>query len=769
MKDDLLVLACEGSELKGYTRKQANSKNIKKHMTNGGMNSFNFHSSPRMVPHVFRPEVQFLEMSIEEFVPRGKKVKDDNTVTLPVYKTKLTNAETNLLAKYFAPTGEIAWRPSLIAFPHFQAFPSPVNKVVHSSRTGILIDTMQYLQGLTFSTDSETLSAEDEEVSDPCLRVEVVEHHEEIIEDSERPDDPAEDKLKTEALQIEVEEIGRTKDMYIKNSHKQKPCRHTFLFGSEFVSVDDFGNVLVLSLPQLPLEFSSKCVNDSGMAYVFHSMDNFENHEDTVKAKGNPSSQSRSREVENLIESSRCNPDVQEGKLFSGAEKIIQSPISSGKSKEMDICGQGHNGDESSDDSRDCDLSPRLTNFIKSGIVPESPVNNSGTRNGDRGDFMGGPAFVSFQNLQTEFSINTWQHDEKTLEDNAIQTPVLNLDNNAPGACKSPVPVAKETQTPLVKLSNTSSSKDWLLDSGVKAETVEQQCKFRRLRKHGDLNWKLPPESKIQAGPSRKLRTSRVTDNHTANKLVKGEKKRAKDVAVFIEEEAEVSSEDMASDDEENEQVSSSYEDSFIDDGVNPASASTQAGTRTDMMAIYRRSLLSQSPFQRLPDFATNVSPDSVVQSSRMDESGSSSGAKHDQTPQIGLESTARNSQLAPDMIPSEMVESKLESRKRKLSFYQAQSVPMVNLENEFSLLCENAGENSSIQVERPKENIDVVYDDNDDDQFYEGIDLDAVEEEAAKLLRYKSEGSTQKVATVSEPIGQNPLILGSPTFDLGV
>ena len=30
-------------------RKQANSKSVRKHMQNGGMNSFNFHPSPRMV------------------------------------------------------------------------------------------------------------------------------------------------------------------------------------------------------------------------------------------------------------------------------------------------------------------------------------------------------------------------------------------------------------------------------------------------------------------------------------------------------------------------------------------------------------------------------------------------------------------------------------------------------------------------------------------------------------------------------------------------
>ncbi|KAI3464359.1 hypothetical protein Pfo_021022 [Paulownia fortunei] len=673
-----IILACEGSELKGYTRKQANSKAIKKHMRNGGVNSFNFHSSPRMVPHVFKPEVQFLEMSIKEFVPRGKNVKDYNSVSVPAYKTKLTNAETDLLAKYFASTGKFAWRPSLIAFPHFQAFPSPINKVLHSSRTGILIDTMQYLQGLTLANDSKTFSAEVEHVSNPCFRVEAVEPHVEIIEDSERSNDPAEEKLKTEVLKTEIELEKIAKDMHIEDFHKQKPCLHALLFGSEFVSVDDVGNVLVLSLPQLPLESNSKCIVDSSMASVYQLMQDSEDHEEnTVQARGNPSSHSRSPEVENLLESSLCNPDKQKGKLLSGAEEILHTPVSSRMPKETDISGEDNNvvldrtlmplPDESNNDFRDSDLSPRLTNFIKSGIVPESPVNNSGTWNGDGGDFTV-PALVTSSNLQTEFSMNSWKHEEKALldgslskldipcsADNDIQTPILPWNNNAPRACTSPISVAKEIQTPFAKLSNTSSSKDWILDSGVKPETVEQQCKFRRLRKLGDLNRKIPSESRERTGPSRKLRTSRGTDYHKPTMLVKGEKKRAKDVVVYIEEEAEVSSEDMASDDEEDELDNCSYEDSFIDDGVNPTAASTQAGiSRTDMMAIYRKSLLSQSPFQRLPNFAKKFSPDSVVQSSRLDESGSTSGTKHDDTPQTGLESTTRNSQFASDGIPRE-------------------------------------------------------------------------------------------------------------------
>lgn len=83
-------------------------------------------------------------------------MKDDHAITTPIFKEKLTATETDLIAKYFHPTSDSTWRPSLIAFPHFQALPSRVHKVMHSFRTGMLIDMMQHLQGLTFSGDDRT-------------------------------------------------------------------------------------------------------------------------------------------------------------------------------------------------------------------------------------------------------------------------------------------------------------------------------------------------------------------------------------------------------------------------------------------------------------------------------------------------------------------------------------------------------------------------------------------------------------------------------------
>ena len=68
-------------------------------------------------------------------------------------------AEIDLLETYFHPTGENNCRISLIAFPHFQTFPSRVHKVKHSSGTLMFIDMMQRMQGLaSFPKDDKTSS-----------------------------------------------------------------------------------------------------------------------------------------------------------------------------------------------------------------------------------------------------------------------------------------------------------------------------------------------------------------------------------------------------------------------------------------------------------------------------------------------------------------------------------------------------------------------------------------------------------------------------------
>lgn len=202
--------------------------------------------------------------------------------------------------------------------------------------------------------------------------------------DSEMSYVPAEDKMKTEVQKTEIEHEKIAEDMDVDDFHKQKPCIHTLLFGSEFVSVDDVGNVLVSSLPELPLDSNSKYMLGGSLASEYPSM-----HDSKVNSvKGIPSSHLRLPELENLLESSPCNSDAQKGKLSSWDKEIPEATIASRMLEEKDITCEEHNvmhdrtvvllPDESSDDVGDCELSPRLTNFIESGIVPESPVNSPG-------------------------------------------------------------------------------------------------------------------------------------------------------------------------------------------------------------------------------------------------------------------------------------------------------------------------------------------------------------------------------------------------------
>lgn len=75
-----------------------------------------------------------------------------------------------------------------------------------------------------------------------------------------------------------------------------------------------------------------------------------------------------------------------------------------------------------------------------------------------------------------------------------MQIPLLKVNNIArTGGCVSPV--AEETNTPpLANITKNSSSKDWLLSSGGKSETVEQVRNFKRLRKVGDTGKKWNPK-----------------------------------------------------------------------------------------------------------------------------------------------------------------------------------------------------------------------------------------------------------------------------------
>ncbi|GFY96862.1 DEAD/DEAH box RNA helicase family protein [Actinidia rufa] len=681
-------------------------------MRNGGTNSFNFHCSPRMIPHIFKPEVQFVEISIEQFIPRGRKVNDDYPIQTPMFNAELTDSETDLVAKYFHPTKECTWRPSLIAFPHFQAFPARVHKIMHSFRTEMLIDAMQVLQGLSFTRVNEALIVEDEVLSSLGLEVETVGQ----LGDSRKGNNltgnisylgywPKYFQSSHNSLEEHLprkisnsdplpKETFATEEKHsLSDCHGKNPPVHSYLFGSDFASVDSLGRVLILSVPLIPINkvSRSKCASVSNRVLLLADY-----KEMNVRTKyfsdQTDSSRTGCKENKSVLTSESCYSDAQpENKLDEG-EKILLTPVS-----KVNLSNEGESivetpcenktevllVDDSTNDLRDVELSPRLSDFIKSGVVPESPIdytgwyfdknklvallltfdyhivvkkevfNFAGRSNArGRGELMV-PKFGSSAKSPTDASLMSLipEQEEKTLVDvsacgrdvlsssfnDEIRTPVINVKCSAAGGSISAFPIVEEVPTPLANSTN-SCSKEWCLNSGGKSKSVQQEKKFKRLRKYGDQGKRRPPEVKEGSiGPTANLTSSCARPSPILVKNVRGKrKKHVKDVRSFIEEEAEVSSEVEVSDEEDDQDIYS-YDDSFIDDRINPTEASFQPETsRTDMMAIYRHSLLSQSPME-----STDFSPSSVPPKTRIRESRILSGMTNHslQTPQSGSES----------------------------------------------------------------------------------------------------------------------------------
>ncbi|XVE60759.1 hypothetical protein DITRI_Ditri05aG0153200 [Diplodiscus trichospermus] len=786
-------------------RKQANSRSISKHMQNGGMNSFNFHSSPRMIPHIFKPEVRYVELSIEQFVPRGKKLKDDHAIETPSFREKLTTEETDLIAKYFHLSRESTWKPwkpSLIAFPNFQAFPSKVGKVMHSCRTEMLIDSMQYLQGLTFPGGNGNFFLEDEVSSGDCFGVGVFEQHDIHNKELLVLDNP----LATNA-QLGVSDSAksptrtlRTKENYSGlDSGFRSPQAHSYLFGSDFVSVDALGKVIIISVPSVYCKdvmhsnFASPKIEELQSSSKQDSSNHVKSSDGIKQTEAVPditAYQAKSIKVDAVSTHRFWETDCNREKLFDGVEKMPESPHGTSETPDIEeIKAPPPLADEHCSDIRDAELSPRLTNLIKIGVVPESPISNNGLlkQNMRNDSFI--PDLASPPKLNTELLLRSSSpvETERGIMDNSpcgrkapvmtdVMMPILKM-NSVSSTRSSPAPIVVETKTPSAHLTNSSDSKSWHLSSGEKVETVEHARIFKGLRKVGDCR-------KGRSLNNMKAAKSFPHVSPSQTKPGRGKKKPGKDVRTFIDEEAEVSTEAEISSEEDDD--NESYDDSFIDDRINPTAGNTQAESgRVDMMAIYRRSLLSQSPVVGQPTSA--FSPDCVASTSKDNGGGffSDKSLASLQVPQPECMNQPARKNVGTFQIEERISESmpcraidfaveneSMQSRKRKLSFFQLESIPAINLDREFSVQSEVGGKESSKAPHQPQADKTTANKnefDDDDDEFYASLDLDAVEAQATLLLKSKSESSLDKQEIIAQSNLQNGGVQGSPSFDLGI
>lgn len=347
---------------------------------------------------------------------------------------------------------------------------------------------------------------------------------------------------------------------------------HSYLFGSDFVSVSALGNVLILSVPLVPskeVPYSESA--SASRSLLLHCMEQDSCHgrpsqgqhkgqsmQEKAVANISTSGEARCTMEETLLISKLHSPGQQEKKR-DDVEDIVQTPTLKGRlSHEGDSAVETLMGNktpkflaaESSDDIKDTDLSPRLSNLMKSGVVPESPINESGQYSSSnidmflyismvqglsvvhiklshkckfhaektlcsvgpsngrpRNEFLV-PDFVSPAKIFSE-PLPTGKNEKVTMDvntsgqdplnspiSNGIDSSILKTDIGANERGSNPSsPIIEEIKTPLANLTNNSCSEDWHLTSG-KSRSVKQERKFKRLCKYGDTGQRKNMKSK---------------------------------------------------------------------------------------------------------------------------------------------------------------------------------------------------------------------------------------------------------------------------------
>ncbi|CAA6663830.1 unnamed protein product [Spirodela intermedia] len=721
-------------------------------------------------PHTCRPQAQFVELSIEQFVPRGRKMGDGLTCRSPFAK-EISKEEKCLIAR--------------------------IHRVRHSYKTtGMLIDAMQRLQGFSSFKANDNHSYEINLPSDQVM--EIVTHGDNYEKDGAQGPLQAEDP-ESERSPNAISE-GKDGRVMLKPdlSSQKTSVLHRFLFSEEFVTVNVCGGVSITSVPVLPFISESPC----------------------SKVKQADAMGPKCTNPDQVATSLQENLDSNEQSLHGDYETLLQIPIAAENPTrlqdfvEEEVPAEARKPPSVSQTSKtthiidDIELSPRLTHFIEKGIVPmacSAPTGIIDAPGYQGSHYVAGRIFESkIENTIPSSSIPEEAPEEIISPAIADDLPSILVSPGSPSSAKVPrqnehgvekvetsvheagikchSSVQLIEKTPVASHTKKGSSEGWKSGSAEALKSVHQTPKYKRLRRHRDVVRNLLASSwkKILFICQTVLRAHKQ-EEYEASKEVRGKGKAKSNPNNFVEDEAEVSSDARASEDEDDDSDESGYDDSFINDGTNSAEASARPeNSGSDMMAFYRRSLLTQSPtaMRRSPLFPAN-SPDESLSPLPAETGSCSSGRITNslQTPgnvsRRGNESPAPNSITYPARSRTlnlcengetsrtrEGKKSKMtEVRKKKLSF------PHVDLDSAPNLRLEHPIGPESAQGQPPHADLAVVT--LSDDDFYEGLDLDAVEAQAAELLRCKPEMPVGPTDKIDEHPDED--FAASPSFDLGI
>lgn len=210
--------------------------------------------------------------------------------------------------------------------------------------------------------------------------------------------DPEKDNSQREVSESHVSPLNPSKmeeKRCFTRSQRATSHVHSYLFGSDFVSVDVLGRVLVLSVPLPPLkDVRSKC--ESARSADLHNCykqdaaqvgDSLTECGIEIKQANHFNATPTVQEGNGMVDMEFLDSDTQQGKSVDVDLSVSQIPVCS-RILVKEVISEGLpvkvNGtalilsDDSGNDFEDAELSPRLTSLLKSGVVPESPTNDTG-------------------------------------------------------------------------------------------------------------------------------------------------------------------------------------------------------------------------------------------------------------------------------------------------------------------------------------------------------------------------------------------------------
>ncbi|KAG8091132.1 hypothetical protein GUJ93_ZPchr0011g27086 [Zizania palustris] len=460
-----------------------------------------------MVPHIYKPEIKYVKLSIEKYIPRSKKSKVDVNGTSPIFN-KMSEEDGQLIARSVFSRTEVYSVKS-------------VNPLEGPADVPVVMD--QALEGLYSGNGSK-------------------------------------EAIPKEYCGLEASSVGVawSDDLVPCSPTKHYPV-HSF-FSGDYVTVDLSGYVSITFVPVLPRtsnlqqKVQNKTTSFKLAANISRSTVEFDCPAGAFSSKPTFTDE---------LSLAPHSPEYTEKCGYTDDRQVLGTPPSKTLGSPKEICQTPCNYkrvNPALSGQEDMELSPRLTHYIEEGIVPESPMLEVSHKQLEA-DSAANVGFVQKVNsLKSQGDELRGKHRPLCFEEKgrsfceisklAVSPRENVLDqtqaNNEEPIHLSNLKMHSPAHTPTANLLCDRFSDDWHLRSGGDTSVSVQEApapKYRRLCKYGDKIKKVPSMSldgtydRTAGGHCDLLTKSMSNLAHTIGN--KGRVKRRLDT--FIDDEAEVS------------------------------------------------------------------------------------------------------------------------------------------------------------------------------------------------------------------------------------